>query len=133
MKRHACSVRRLARGASIIALLVACGGGGGTSDKDQITRIIKAYGAKPTLLCTQYATPFMIKAQFVSKANCLAAASSPGAADPKVKVDSVSVKGKTATAIRTSESNPGKGTKATMYFVKTRAGWKIDAVIPRKS
>ena len=71
-------------------LLAACGG---TSDEDQIKQIITSYGVTPTKLCTEYATPHMIFQQFGSKSRCLAAASSVGAADPYVKVDSVTVKG----------------------------------------
>jgi hypothetical protein len=109
-------------------LLAACGG---TSDQDQIKQIITSYGVTPTKLCTEYATPKMIRDTFGTKAQCVAAASTVGAADPHVKVDSVTVKGTTATAVRTSESNPGKGTQAIIHLVKTGSGWKVDAVLPK--
>ena len=126
-------MRGLAGAASIVAstlLLAACGG---SSAKDQIVHIIKAYGVQPTKLCTQYADAFMIRTQFQSKARCLAAARSPGAADPRVKVDSVSVKGNSAVAVRTSGSNPGQGMKATVYLFKEHGTWKVDSVVPRSS
>jgi hypothetical protein len=113
------------------SLLLAACGGGSSSDKDQITQIIKSYGATPTKLCTQYASAQMIRHQFLTKANCLRAASNPAAKDPYLKVNGVTVRGSTATAIRTSGSNPGKGTKATIVLHKTSSGWKIDAVVPK--
>jgi hypothetical protein len=110
--------------------LAACGG---TSDRDQITAIIKGYGKEPTKLCTTYAAPEMIRAQFVTKANCRRLASSPGAKDPAVKVNSISIKGKQAVAIRTTGTNPGKGKKAEIDLVKRGGTWKVLAVTPRSS
>lgn len=114
----------------LAAGLAACGG---TSDRQQIVNIIKDYGAHPVHLCTQYADAFMIKAQFLTKANCIRAAQGPNALDPKVKVDSVQIHGKTAVAIRTTETPPGVGTKAEVDFIKTKSGWKIDSVVPVSS
>ena len=131
MNRERASIRRYAAVATAIAAsslaLAACGG---TSDKDQITSMIKAYGVTPTKLCTQYASAQMLRDQFGSRDQCLAAASAPNARDPRVKVDSVSVKGDTAVAIRTTGTNPGKGLKAEVDLVKTSHGWKINAVTP---
>jgi hypothetical protein len=107
--------------------LAACGS---TSDKDKITAIIKGYGKEPTKLCTTFATERMIRAQFGSKANCLRAARSPGAKDPALKINSISIKGKTAHVIRTTGSNPGKGSKAEITLIKQGGTWKVQAVIP---
>ena len=111
------------------ALLGACGA---TSNQQQIVNLIKDYGAHPLHLCTQYADAFMIKSQFVTKANCIAAASGPNAADPRVKVDSVQVKGNTAVAIRTTGTNPGAGSQDTITLVKTAGVWKVDSVVPKR-
>jgi hypothetical protein len=101
-----------------ILVLAGCGG---SSDKDQITQLIKAYGSDPTKLCTTYATPQMLQQQFGSKATCLNAAQQPGAKDPGVRVASISIKGNSATARRISESNPGKGTQSSVVLVMTTA------------
>jgi hypothetical protein len=125
----------IASSSGVLAVLAlsACGGSSatsGTSDQSNITQIIKAYGKEPTKLCTTYATAHMIQRQFGSTATCIKLASSPTARDPNVQVDSVAVKGNQAVAIRTSEANPGKGTKAALHFVKTSSGWKIDSITP---
>ena len=131
MEAHATRLRRPAALATATAscalLLGACGSSG---DKAQITQIIKSYGLQPTKLCTQYATATMIRQQFATEQRCMQLASAPGARDPYVKVHSVTVNGNTAVAIRTSGSNPGKGTQAKLEFVKTSQGWKVSAVLP---
>jgi hypothetical protein len=132
MNGNRASARKLAVAAWIAAfvtLLAACGG---SSNKDQIVRIVKDYGAHPAKLCTMYADAFLIKAQFRTRALCLAAARSRGAADPRVKVDSVSFsrQGKLARVVRTSGTNPGAGTKSTVYLLRTRTGWEVDSVLP---
>ena len=130
MNRNRASIRRAAAAASVIASSLALGACGGTSERDQIVQVIKAYNLQPTKLCTQYATPSMIKGQYGSKAECLKLASAPGAKDPHVTVGSVSVKVRTAVAIRIAGSNPGKGTKAEVDLVKTSKGWKIGSISP---
>lgn len=115
---------------ALIAVVLLVGACGAVSDKQQITGLIKAFGSEPSKLCTTFATPTMIQAQFGNRAFCLRAASSAGAKDPAVKVDSVSVSGKTATAIRTSGSDPGKGTKAIVRLVKVGSSWKVQSVAP---
>jgi thioredoxin-like negative regulator of GroEL len=105
-------------------------GCGGSSDKDQITQLIKSYGSDPAKLCTTYATPAMVEQQFGSKAACLKAAQQPGAKDPGVQVASVTIKGNTATARRISETNPGKGSKSDLFLVKQNGQWKVRLVVP---
>jgi hypothetical protein len=116
---------------SLLTLTLALGAcGGGSTDKDKLTQIVKAYGKDPTKLCTMYATPAMVARQFGTEANCVNLASNPSAPDPGVKVDSVTVKGNTAVVIRTSEAAAGKGSKAALHFIKTPSGWKVDAILP---
>lgn len=130
MDRKQPSIRRFAVAASAVASSLALAACGGTSDKDQITNMIRAYGVTPTKLCTQYATAQMLRDQFGGRNQCLVAASGSNARDPRVKVDSVLVKGDTAVAIRTTGTNPGKGSKAEIKLVKTSQGWKIQLVAP---
>ncbi|HEY8637933.1 MAG TPA: hypothetical protein VIL64_01735 [Solirubrobacteraceae bacterium] len=100
--------------------LSACGGGG--SDKDKITSIVKDVGKNPSNLCTKYAAPDLLKQiGGVDKCKALAKAD-PKAVDPNVKVDSVTVNGSTATAKITG--NSGKNTVA---FKKENGSWKVIA------
>ena len=101
--------------------LSACGG---TSDKDKITSIIKTVGKNPVSLCNTYATASLLQ-QAGGKANCQRAAKAPGAKDPNVKIDSVSVNGSNATAKVTSQNGADKGKVVTITFVKQGGSWKV--------
>jgi hypothetical protein len=99
--------------------LTACGGSSGSSDKDQLTAIIKDIGNKPADLCTKYATAQLL-AQAGGKAACLKAAAAPNAADPHIKVDTVAVSGDTATAQITGNTG-----NTTLSFSKSSGAWKL--------
>lgn len=102
-----------------------------TGQSGEIVRIIKDFGSHPARLCTQYATPRLLKRQFGSRANCLRGAKTPGARDPRVKVDSVQIHGSRATAVRTSGTNPGAGTQSTIRLVRQSGRWRVELIVPR--
>jgi hypothetical protein len=101
------------------ACALALGACGGTSDKDQITNLIKDVGKHPGNLCTKYATPQLLT-QAGGQARCLAAASQPGAVDTSTQVLSVAVNGSTATASIHSKTGSN-----TVRFVKQNGSWKV--------
>jgi hypothetical protein len=111
-----------------ICALVLCAGAlsacGGSSDKDKITSLIKTVGKNPSSLCDTYATASLLQ-QAGGKAICDRAAKAPGAKDPNVKINSVSVNGSNATAKVTSENGPDKGRVTTITFVKQGGDWKV--------
>jgi len=125
-------MRRSAVLTASVALILGVSACGGKSEADKIAAIIVAYGKQPSLLCTQYATPAMIRRQFGNLGQCLNLASYPAARDPNVKVGSVKVNGRRATAIRTSGGISGRGPKSLIVLVSTRAGWRVDAVLPAR-
>jgi hypothetical protein len=97
--------------------LAACGGG--SSDKDKITDIIKDGGKDPASLC-DHLTADLVKG-FGSVEKCQAAAKADKSGkDPDVKVDSIDIKDKKATAKITG--NQGGDT---LTFVKEDGDWKI--------
>jgi hypothetical protein len=111
-----------------ICALALCAGAlsacGGSSDKDKITSIIKTVGKNPSSLCDKYATPQLLQTAG-GKASCDQASKAPGAKDPNVKINSVSVNGSNATAKVTSENGPDKGKAVTITFVKQGGSWKV--------
>lgn len=98
-------------------VLAACGSK--KSDTSKITDLIKDVGKHPTTLCDKYATPTLL-AQAGGKAACETASRAAGASDPKVKVNNVTVKGKTAVA--TIAGNTGNNT---IGLVKQGNDWKV--------
>ncbi len=102
-----------------VLLLGACGGGGGSSDSNQISDLIKDVGHHPANLCDKYADSALL-AQAGGKAACDHAAKAADAKDPNVKIHSVTVNGKTATASITSN-----GEKTTIGFAKQGNDWKV--------
>jgi hypothetical protein len=107
----------LVTGAAALALS-ACGG---SSDKDKITSIIKDVGKHPANLCTKYASSQLL-AQIGGKDRCLQAAQASSAVDPKIKVQSVSVTGTTASA-----SIQGNTGHSTVGFQKVDGDWKVSS------
>jgi len=140
-------MRRLATLATAMAVpalaLSACGGSSKKTttngrDRDQVTAVIKQFNNDPASLCNKFATPALIKANFVNKARCLSAAGTSGAKDPLVKINSITFKqlntrafkGASATAITTAGVDPGKGTKQQILLIKQGGTWKVADIEP---
>jgi hypothetical protein len=112
--------RKLYAALAVPALtLAACGGGGGNSDKDDITQIIKDGGKTPASLC-EHMTDRLLK-QIGGADACTAASKSDGTPDANIKVDSLKIDGDKATATITDKTG-----KNTAKFVKTGDEWQLD-------
>ncbi len=101
-----------------VLALSACGGG--SSDKDKITNIIKDGGKDPSTVCGHLQEK-TLKA-LGGKAGCEKASKDPSAKDPNVKINSVKVDGDKATA--KIKGNQGD---QTIQFVKEGGDWKVTA------
>jgi hypothetical protein len=102
-----------------VATALALSACGGTSDKDQITNLIKDVGRNPKNLCTKYATPELL-AQAGGRDRCLQAAGTPGAVDSQVQILSVNVTGSSASASVQSKTGHND-----VRFVKQNGSWKV--------
>jgi hypothetical protein len=102
-----------------VATALALSACGGTSDKDQITNLIKDVGKDPRSLCTKYVTPALLAAAG-GQARCLQAASARDAVDPNVQILNVTVTGSTASA-----TVQGKTGRNNVKFVKQNGSWKV--------
>lgn len=100
-------------------LLAACGGG--TSDKDTITKIIKDGGKDPTTICAHLA-PSLV-ASFGSVANCRTQAKGADDGKDDVKIDHLTIDGDQATATIT-----GAQGNQTVTFAKQGGDWKVTQV-----
>lgn len=101
-----------------LTFLAACGGGGGNSDSDQITKIIKDGGKDPTTIC-DHLDANLVK-QLGGAAGCKKAAKAADNGDKKVDVKDVTVKGDTATA-----KIKGASGDQTISFVKKAGNWVV--------
>ncbi len=99
-----------------ILALSACGGG--KSDKDKITDIIKQGGKDPSTIC-KHLEAKTLKA-LGGEDGCKKAAQDPSAKDQNVKVNSVTVNGDKATA--KVKGNQGD---QSINFVKEGGDWKV--------
>ncbi len=99
-----------------VLALAACGGG--KSDKDKITDIIKQGGKDPSTIC-KHIEAKTLKA-LGGKDGCTKASKTPGAKDENIKVNSVDVKGDKATA----KVKGNQGDQA-IKFVKEGGDWKV--------
>jgi ABC-type glycerol-3-phosphate transport system substrate-binding protein len=104
-------------GTSALAL-AACGGG--SSDKDQLTDLIKKVGNDPAYLCDHMSAK--VDTAIGGKDGCLKAAKADGAKDPDIKIDSITIDGDSASAKITGNKGPD-----TVKFVKEDGDWKVDA------
>jgi hypothetical protein len=114
-------------GATALSSLALAACGGGNSDSDKITKVVKDVGKDPSTLCTKYGSAAVIQG-IGGKDACLKAAKSATSTDPGVKVANVKVKGNTATADVTNEAGPNKGRTDKVNFVKEGGNWKVAAV-----
>jgi hypothetical protein len=100
-----------------LTFLAACGGGG-SSDKDQITKIIKDGGKDPATIC-DHLDPTLVK-QLGGPAGCKKAAKSADNGDKNVDIKSVDVKGDAATA-----KIKGASGDQTISFTKKSGDWVV--------
>lgn len=100
--------------------ITACGGG--KSDKDKITDLVKDVGKNPATLCDQYATQVLID-QVGGHEACAKLTRDPKSKDPDVKVDSIAIVGKTATANVTGNRGHQR-----IGLVREGDGWRVSSV-----
>lgn len=100
-----------------LTFLAACGGGG-SSDKDKITKIIKDGGKDPATIC-DHLDPTLVK-QLGGLAGCKKAAKAADNGDKSVDIKSVDVKGDAATA-----KIKGASGDQTISFIKKSGDWVV--------
>lgn len=106
--------------ASSMAVLLAGCGSSGSGAKDQIAAIVKQEGSHPEKLCDHLTGALL--SRLGGKAGCQRQAA-VSSADPTTRATSVSVRGKSATAVVVDRA----GTR-TISFVKEKDGWKVAGV-----
>lgn len=107
-------------GAITIATLLAGCGSSGPTDRDQIAAIVKQEGSDPATLCNRLTTGLL--SRLGGHEGCMRQAAS-SSADSTTRAASVTVRGKSATAVVVNRS----GTR-TISFVKEKGGWKLAGV-----
>ena len=103
---------------AVVVGLAACGGG--SNDKDEISKIVREGGKNPASICDHLEAKTLEKLGGRSK--CLELAKGADTIDANVKIDKVSVDGDKATVNVT-----GKDGKSTIKFVKQDGDWKVTA------
>ena len=109
--------RRLSALIAVPVLTLAACGGGGDSDKDTITDIIKEGGTNPASVCDVLDDALLKK--FGGKEGCLTAAKDEEP-DDSTKINSLKIDGDKATAKITEKDGP-----TTINFVKIDGDWKV--------
>ncbi len=104
---------------TVPALTLAACGGGGDSDKDKLTSIIKEGGKNPATICDHLEASLL--KQLGGKDGCVKA-SKAEKGDDSTEIDSLKVTGDTAVAA----VHDKKG-KTTINFKKVDGDWKVAA------
>jgi hypothetical protein len=112
--------------------LVACGGGSGSSDEDQIHDISeRALTANDPASCDEIVTERFIQLFYNgSLEQCKKNAEDTSGTPDSVDVTDISVKDAKATATITLVGGSGDGQKLAASYVKQNGQWKFDTIAP---
>lgn len=105
----------------VSAVIVAACGGGGKSDNDKITDIIKEGGKNPSTICDHLDAKIL--KTLGGKDGCVKAAKADDSnKDPAVKINEIKIDGDKATA-----KVKGAQGDQTINFIKEDGDWKVTA------